>query len=67
LFALVVGLSRLHIVVTFLALLELAKNQRIMIRQDVRHDDIIIAERSTGEAADTQTEPTEDQHEGKLE
>jgi hypothetical protein len=33
----------------------------------VRHDDIIIAERSTGEAADTQTEPTEDQHEGKLE
>ena len=67
LFALVAGLSRLHVVVTFLALLELAKNQRIMIRQDERHDDIIIAERSTGEAADTQTEPTEDQHEGKLE
>lgn len=67
LFALVAGLSRLHIVVTFLALLELAKNQRIRIRQDLRHDDIIIAERSTDESAEPLAESSEDLPEGKHE
>jgi segregation and condensation protein A len=49
LFRLVQGLTKLHIVVTFLALLELAKNQLILIRQDERHDDIVIVERKNDE------------------
>ncbi len=67
LFSIVAGLSRLHIVVTFLALLELAKNQRIIIRQDVRHDDIIIAERPTVVAGESQAEAAEDTPEGSQE
>lgn len=44
-FELIGGLSKMHIVVTFLALLELAKLHRIIVRQDERFDDIIIATR----------------------
>lgn len=52
LFRLVQGLTRLHIVVTFLALLELAKNQLILVRQDARHDDIEIVERKNDESVE---------------
>lgn len=45
-FELVSGLTKMHIVVTFLALLELAKLQRIRVQQDERFDDIVIAERN---------------------
>lgn len=44
-FELVSGLAKMHIVVTFLALLELAKLQRIRVQQDLRFDDIVIVER----------------------
>jgi len=44
-FELVGGLSRQHIVVTFLALLELAKNHSIRIQQDERFDDIVVVKR----------------------
>lgn len=44
-FELIGGLTKMHIVVTFLALLELAKLHRIIVRQDERFDDIIIATR----------------------
>lgn len=44
-FELIGGLTKMHIVVTFLALLELAKLQRIIVQQDDRFDDIIIASR----------------------
>lgn len=64
LFALVAGMTRLHIVVTFLALLELAKNQRIRIRQDLRHDDIIIAERASDDVADGEAPSTTDVSQG---
>ncbi len=63
LFRLVQGLTRLHIVVTFLALLELAKNQLILVRQDDRHDDIEIVERKNDESdevdATTNTEASD--------
>lgn len=45
-FELIGGLTKMHIVVTFLALLELAKLHRIIVQQDERFDDIIIAQRS---------------------
>jgi len=48
-FELVAGLTKMHIVVTFLALLELAKNHRIIVQQDERFDDIIVAPRKDGE------------------
>ncbi|NQW30677.1 MAG: segregation/condensation protein A [Ignavibacteria bacterium] len=43
-FELVTGQVRIHIVVTFLALLELAKNHLIRVQQDELFDDIIIVE-----------------------
>lgn len=48
-FELVAGLTKMHIVVTFLALLELAKNHRIIVQQDERFDDIIVAPRKDDE------------------
>lgn len=48
-FELVMGLSTMHIVVTFLALLELAKNHQIVVHQDERYDDIFIAARVGGQ------------------
>lgn len=48
-FELVSGLAKMHIVVTFLALLELAKLQRILVQQDERFDDIVIVERPSEE------------------
>lgn len=45
-FELIGGLTKMHIVVTFLALLELAKNHHILIQQDERYDDIVIAIRA---------------------
>ena len=48
-FELVSGLTKMHIVVTFLALLELAKLQRILVQQDLRFDDIVIVERKDDE------------------
>ncbi len=59
LFRLVEGLTRLHIVVTFLALLELAKNQLILVRQDARHDDIEIIERKHDQSAEDQDKPSD--------
>lgn len=44
-FELVGTLSRQHIVVTFLALLELAKSHAIHIQQDEQFDDIVIVQR----------------------
>lgn len=59
-FELVGSLSRQHIVVTFLALLELAKNHRIRVQQDDHFDDIVIAARNAAdeepEAVPTDTE-----------
>lgn len=57
-FELIGGLTKMHIVVTFLALLELAKNHRILVQQDERFDDIIIAIR-----AETDGEPHEQEQE----
>lgn len=57
-FELIGGLSKMHIVVTFLALLELAKLHRIIVQQDERFDDIIIAQRSD-EAQAPHNEPSE--------
>lgn len=45
-FELIGGLSRMHLVVTFLALLELAKVHAIRISQDESFDDIVIAARA---------------------
>ena len=59
LFRLVEGLTRLHIVVTFLALLELAKNQLIMVRQDARHDDIVIVERKNDASEEDDSDTAE--------
>lgn len=44
-FELINGLTKMHIVVTFLALLELAKNALIRIQQDESFDDIVVAAR----------------------
>lgn len=57
-FELIGGLTKMHIVVTFLALLELAKNHRILVQQDERFDDIIIAIR-----VETDGEPREQEQE----
>ncbi|HLP27645.1 MAG TPA: segregation/condensation protein A, partial [Candidatus Didemnitutus sp.] len=59
-FELIGGLTKMHIVVTFLALLELAKNHRIIVQQDERFDDIIIAIRveSDGEPLEQEQEQT---------
>ncbi len=53
-FELVSGLTKMHIVVTFLALLELAKLQRILVQQDLRFDDIVIVERKDGVQSEEQ-------------
>ncbi len=50
-FELIGGLTKMHIVVTFLALLELAKLHRIIVQQDERFDDIIIANRRDDQAS----------------
>ncbi|MBK9182439.1 MAG: segregation/condensation protein A [Ignavibacteria bacterium] len=59
-FELIGGLTKMHIVVTFLALLELAKNHRILVQQDERFDDIIIAIRveTDGEQRELEQEQT---------
>jgi segregation and condensation protein A len=57
-FELVSGLAKMHIVVTFLALLELAKLQRIRVQQDLRFDDIVIVERKEDEPS---PEPSNDE------
>lgn len=49
-FELVGGLTKMHIVVTFLALLELAKNHRIRVQQDESFDDIVIVGRTEDES-----------------
>ncbi|MEY2720090.1 MAG: Segregation and condensation protein [Bacteroidota bacterium] len=55
-FELVSGLTKMHIVVTFLALLELAKLQRILVQQDLRFDDIVIVERKDDVQPEEQNE-----------
>lgn len=44
-FEVVRGLNRTHVVVTFLALLEMMKNEKIFISQDENFEDIVIARR----------------------
>lgn len=56
-FELIGGLTKMHIVVTFLALLELAKLHRIIVQQDERFDDIIIAQRSDEAPASNEEAP----------
>lgn len=53
-FELITGVSRMHVVVTFLALLELAKNHLIRVQQDEGFDDIVIVARATDQS-DTDT------------
>jgi len=58
-FELIGGRPRMHIVVTFLALLELAKNHFIRIQQDETFDDIVVASRtesSTESSSESSTE-----------
>jgi segregation and condensation protein A len=55
-FELVSGLAKMHIVVTFLALLELAKLQRIRVQQDLRFDDIVIVERKDDDDQQTRND-----------
>jgi segregation and condensation protein A len=54
-FELITGRTRMHIVVTFLALLELTKNAMIRVRQDDRFDDIVIVQRGTDDASEQPT------------
>ncbi|MBN9399012.1 MAG: segregation/condensation protein A ['Candidatus Kapabacteria' thiocyanatum] len=56
-FELIGSLSKMHIVVTFLALLELAKNSHIRVQQDQAFDDIMVVARDENE----QQEMTEEQ------
>ena len=56
-FELITGLTKMHIVVTFLALLELAKNSFIRVQQDESFDDIVVASRTPGEAASPEQTP----------
>jgi len=63
-FELITGRAKMHIVVTFLALLELAKNHFIRIQQDETFDDIVVAARTHGdeqqaESGEQQAESTE--------
>ena len=44
-FEVIGNMTRMHIVVTFLALLELAKNHQIRVQQDDVFDDIVIVMR----------------------
>lgn len=64
-FELIGGRPRMHIVVTFLALLELAKNHFIRIQQDETFDDIVVAGRNHEEEslqASEQHEVSSEQH-----
>ncbi len=61
-FELITGHSRAHIVVTFLALLELAKNHHIRVQQDERFDDIVIAARYGDEDMAEATTPEMTEH-----
>ncbi len=54
-FELVGNLTVQHIVVTFLALLELAKNHRIRVQQDEQFDDIVIVQRSDSHDQESET------------
>lgn len=52
-FAELIGqLPKMHIVVTFLALLDLVKSRRIWLVQDTTDDDIVISQRAEPMAAD---------------
>lgn len=44
-FAIIVNKPRIHVIVTFLAVLELIKNQAVIIKQSELFDDIIISEK----------------------
>lgn len=48
---LVINLPKMHIVVTFLALLDLVKSRRIWLAQDQSDDDIVITERADEQIA----------------
>lgn len=56
-FELISGLAKTHIVVTFLALLELAKNSFIRIQQDETFDDIVVAARNPNETSENEQTP----------
>lgn len=56
-FELIGGLSRMHLVVTFLALLELAKNSHIRVQQDETFDDIMIVARVVETDGQAETDP----------
>ncbi|MCO6466239.1 MAG: segregation/condensation protein A [Bradyrhizobiaceae bacterium] len=62
-FELISGNSKEHIVVTFLALLELAKNHHIRIQQDELFDDIVIAARMDDDVVEATPSDTELSHE----
>jgi len=64
-FELIGGLTKMHIVVTFLALLELAKLHRIIVQQDERFDDIIIATRPDESAPSGESPEQSIQDEGQ--
>jgi segregation and condensation protein A len=64
-FELIGGLTKMHIVVTFLALLELAKLHRIIVQQDERFDDIIIATRPDDSATSGESPEQSIQDEGQ--
>lgn len=53
-FEVVGNMTRMHIVVTFLALLELAKNMQIRVQQDESFDDIVIVMRQASDDASSQ-------------
>lgn len=58
-FELVGGLVKIHLVVTFLAILELAKNHLISIQQDELFEDIIIVKREESDS-DSDVNASED-------
>lgn len=60
-FEFISGKTRLHIVVTFLALLELAKNALVRIQQDETFDDIVIAARTPHTESAPSTELSSDE------
>ena len=59
-FELIEGHTKVHIVVTFLALLELAKNHMIRIQQDESFEDIVVARRGEAEPVTDETEVNEE-------
>lgn len=58
-FELIHGLTKMHIVVTFLALLELAKNQLIRVQQEGEFDDIVVVQRTDDQSVERETESEE--------